>query len=141
MPVRSMEGLVGRVLEVGRSTSRVMLITDTESLVPVRRAKDSVPAFAQGRGDGTLQIRLINLGINPLQKGDVMVTSGSGGLYRPGTAVAAVVELTRDGGIARVLSDPAATEYVVVEQIWAPAARPAPTAEVPEATQSATSAP
>jgi rod shape-determining protein MreC len=141
MPVRSMEGLVGRVLEVGRSTSRVMLITDTESLVPVRRAKDSVPAFAQGRGDGTLQIRLINLGINPLNKGDVMVTSGSGGLYRPGTAVATVVELTRDGGIARVLSDPAATEYVVVEQIWAPAARPTPTAEVPEATQSAKPAP
>lgn len=126
MPVRSKEGLVGRVLEVGSSTSRVLLVTDTESLVPVRRASDGVPAFAQGRGDGTLQIRLINLGINPLKKGDIMVTSGSGGLYRPGTAVAALVELTRDGGIARVISDPAATEYVMVEQIWAPAVRPAP---------------
>lgn len=125
MPVRAKEGLIGRVLEVGGSTARVLLVTDTESLVPVRRAKDGVPAFAQGRGDGTLQIRLINLGINPLKKGDVMVTSGSGGLYRPGTAVAALVELTRDGGIARVISDPAATEYVMVEQIWAPAARPA----------------
>jgi rod shape-determining protein MreC len=124
MPVRSKEGLVGRVLEVGSSTARVLLVTDTESLVPVRRAQDGVPAFAQGRGDGSLQIRLINLGINPLKKGDVLVTSGSGGLYRPGTAVAAVTELTRDGAIARLLSDPAATEYVVVEQIWAPAARP-----------------
>lgn len=124
MPVRSKEGLVGRVLEVGRSTSRVLLVTDSESLVPVRRGKDGVPAFAQGRGDGSLQIRLINLGINPLRKGDVLVTSGSGGLYRPGTAVAAVTELTRDGAIARLLSDPAATEYVIVEQVWAPAARP-----------------
>lgn len=124
MPVRSREGLVGRILEVGASTSRVLLVTDTESLVPVRRAKDGVPAFAQGRGDGSLQIRLINLGINPLKKGDVFVTSGSGGLYRPGTAVAAVTEVTRDGAIARLLSDPAATEYVIVEQIWAPAARP-----------------
>lgn len=123
MPVRSREGLVGRVLEVGNSTARVLLVTDTESLVPVRRARDGVPAFAQGRGDGTLQIRLINLGINPLKIGDVLVTSGSGGLYRPGTAVAALTELTRDGGIARLLSDPAATEYVVVEPIWA-AARP-----------------
>ena len=129
MPVRSTDGLVGRVLEVGRSTARVLLVTDTESLVPVRRTTDGVPAFATGRGDGSLQIRLINLGLNPLRKGDVFVTSGSGGLYRPGTAVAAVTALTRDGAIARVLSDPSATEYVIVEPMWAPsAAAPAATA-------------
>jgi len=124
MPVRSKEGLVGRVLEVGSSTARVLLVTDTESLVPVRRARDGVPAFATGRGDGTLQIRLINLGVNPLRKGDVFVTSGSGGLYRPGVAIAALTQLTRDGGVARVLSDPAATEYVVVDQIWSHSAPP-----------------
>jgi rod shape-determining protein MreC len=128
MPVRSLQGLIGRVLEVASSTSRVLLVTDTESVVPVRRASDGVPAFAQGRGDGSLQIRLINLGLNPLKLGDVMVTSGSGGLYRPGTAVAAVTAIPRDGAVARLLSDPAATDYVVVEQIWAPAARPVPAA-------------
>lgn len=126
MPVRSREGLIGRVLEVHASTARVLLVTDSESLVPARRASDGVPAFAQGRGDGTLQLRLINLGINPLKKGDVFVTSGSGGLYRPGTAIGVVTALTRDGAIARVLSDPAATEFVVVEQVWAPATPPAP---------------
>ena len=126
MPVRTPLGLIGRVLEVGQSSARVLLVTDTESLVPVRRAGDGVPAFAQGRGDGTLQLRLINLGISPLRRGDVFVTSGSGGLYRPGTAVATVTTLTRDGGIAHVLSDPAASEYVVVEQVWVPEA-PVPT--------------
>jgi rod shape-determining protein MreC len=118
MPVRSPLGLVGRVLEVGGSTARVLLVTDTESVVPVRRATDGIPAFAQGRGDGRLQLRLINLGINPLKKGDVVVTSGSGGLYRPGIALAAVAEVTRDGAIAHVLADPAATEFVAVERIW-----------------------
>src|ERR1700712_579164 len=100
MPVRSPLGLVGRVLEVGSWTARVLLITDTESVVPVRRASDGVPAFAVGRADGTLQLRLINLGINPLKPGDVMVTSGSGGLYRPGTAVAIVDRLLSDGALA-----------------------------------------
>lgn len=118
MPVRSPLGLVGRVLEVGGTTARVLLVTDTESVVPVRRATDGIPAFAQGRGDGRLQLRLINLGINPLKKGDVVVTSGSGGLYRPGIALATVAEVTRDGAIAQVLADPAATEFVVVEQVW-----------------------
>ncbi|GGB97716.1 hypothetical protein GCM10011494_15230 [Novosphingobium endophyticum] len=126
MPIRSTLGLVGRVLEVGGSTSRVLLITDTESIVPVRRSTDGVPAFAQGNGDGTLRVRLINLGINPLKKGDVMVTSGSGGLYRPGTPMAILTEILRDGAVARVLSDPADTDYVMVEQVWAPPPPPAP---------------
>lgn len=118
MPVRSPLGLVGRVLEVGRSTSRVLLITDAENVVPVRRASDGIAAFATGRADGMLQLRLINLGINPLKPGDVIVTSGSGGLYRPGTAVAVVDRLLPDGAIARVLADPGATDFVTVEPIW-----------------------
>lgn len=118
MPVRSPLGLVGRVLEVGSSTARVLLITDPESIVPVRRASDGIAAFATGRADGMLQLRLINLGINPLKRGDVMVTSGSGGLYRPGTAVAVVDRLLPDGAIARVLADPGGTDFVTVEQIW-----------------------
>lgn len=120
MPVRSPLGLIGRVLETGRTSARVLLVTDTESVVPVRRARDGVPAFATGRGDGTLQLRLINLGINPLKKGDTFVTSGSGGLYRPGTAIAVISAVTSDGAIARVLSDPAATDYVAVEPVWVP---------------------
>jgi len=117
MPVRSHLGLIGRVLETNANSARLLLITDTDSLVPVRRAGDDVAGFAQGRGDGTLQIRLIDLGINPLKKGDVMVSSGAGGLYRGGTAVAVVDKLTTDGAIARVLSDPAATDFVIVDQM------------------------
>jgi rod shape-determining protein MreC len=134
MPVRSPLGLVGRVLEVGGSTSRVLLVTDAESVVPVRRASDGIAAFATGRADGLLQLRLINLGLNPLKRGDVIVTSGSGGLYRPGTAVAVVDRLLPDGAIARVLADPGATEFVTVEPIWNQLAPPpaAPTAKPPQ---------
>lgn len=121
MPVRSASGLVGRVLEVNESTARVLLITDPDSVVPVRRARDGLAAFASGRSDGTLQLRLISLGINPLKPGDVFVTSGSGGLYHPNTAVAVVTEVTRDGANARVLSDPTASEFVAVYPVFAEA--------------------
>ncbi|MEL6877859.1 MAG: rod shape-determining protein MreC [Pseudomonadota bacterium] len=122
MPVRSPRGVVGRVLEVSRSTSRILLLTDSESVLPVRRASDATVAFAEGRGDGLLRIRLINLGLNPLEVGDVFVTSGAGGYYRPGVAVAILSEVTSDGGIARLIADPSATDYVSVEPIWQPEA-------------------
>jgi len=120
MPVRSPRGIVGRILETASATSRVLLLTDSQSVLPVRRVEDDVVAFAEGRGDGLLQIRLINLGINPLEEGDVMVTSGSGGYYRPGIAVAIVTEIVSDGAVARIISDPMATDYVSVEPIWQP---------------------
>ncbi len=118
MPVTSPMGLVGRVLESGAYSSRVLLLTDSESMVPVRRATDDVVAFAEGRADGSLRIRLINLGVNPLKVGDVFVTSGAGGMFRPGVAVGVTTELTDDGAIAQLISNPAATDVVIVEPIW-----------------------
>lgn len=120
MPVRSPRGVVGRILETGSKSARVLLLTDSESVLPVRRAGDEVVAFAEGRGDSLLRIKLINLGINPLQPGDLFVTSGAGGYYPPGIAVAIVTELTDDGGLARIVSDPAATDFVAIEPIFEP---------------------
>jgi rod shape-determining protein MreC len=136
MPISSPTGLIGRVLEAGRNSSRVMLLTDSESLVPVRRAKDNVVAFAEGRADGSLRLRLVNLGINPIKRGDVFVTSGAGGLFRPGVPVAMATRLTKDGAIGQLLSNPAATDFVQVEPIWQQRAiqelaRPAPSTEPP----------
>jgi rod shape-determining protein MreC len=122
MPVVSERGVIGRVLETGRNSARVLLLTDSESVLPVRRAKDNVIAFAEGRGDGLLRIRLVNLGVNPLKVGDVMVTSGAGGYYRPGVAVAVIAKITPDGGIARLVAEPSATNFVAVEPVHEAAA-------------------
>lgn len=127
MPVRSATGLVGRVLEVGPNTSRVLLITDAENVVPVRRASDGVAAFSQGRADGRLTLKLINMGINPLKRGDVFVTSGAGGLYPPGIPVAVVTGRTRDGAIAQIVGDPAAADFVLVERVFQNLPEPVPT--------------
>ena len=127
MPVRGANGLVGRVLEVGPNTARVLLVTDPENVVPVRRASDGVAAFSEGRADGRLRLRLINFGINPLKRGDVFVTSGSGGIYRPGIPVAQVESLLADGAIARIVSDPAASEFVLVEPVYQELPDPAAT--------------
>ena len=118
MGVRSPLGLIGRVIEVGASSARLLLVTDADSSIPVRRASDGIQGYANGLGNGTVQIRLSTTGVNPLHTGDAIVTSGSGGIYRPGEAVAVVVSLTPDGAIARPLSDPGQTEFVAVEPLF-----------------------
>ncbi|MFM7377683.1 MAG: rod shape-determining protein MreC [Erythrobacter sp.] len=150
MPVLSENGVIGRVLETGRFSSRVLLLTDSESVLPVRRAKDNVIAFAEGRGDGLLRIRLVNLGVNPLKVGDMMVTSGAGGYYRPGVAVAIIAKVTPDGGIGQLVAEPGATNFVsvmpiqeaaAVAELAAPASAAAPPAAAPSPKPSALPSP
>lgn len=121
-PVRSAAGLIGRVIETSLGTARVLLVTDPENVVPVRRARDGLPAFIEGKADGRIAVRLINMGANPLKLGDVFVTSGSGGLYPPGIPVAVVTELHQDGGMGNLASDPADADFVIVLPVFQPAA-------------------
>ncbi|QJB68410.1 rod shape-determining protein MreC [Parasphingorhabdus halotolerans] len=117
-PVRAPEGLVGRVLETGPSTSRILLVSDAKNVTPVKRASDELPAFATGRGDGTVDVRPINLGTNPFKGGDLLITSGSGGLYSPGIPVAIVIRKTETGAIARILANSAKVSHVIVQPIF-----------------------
>jgi rod shape-determining protein MreC len=50
------------------------------------------------------------------------VTSGAGGYYRPGVAVAVIAKLTPDGGIGQLVAEPGATNYVAIEPITEAAA-------------------
>ncbi|WP_438730714.1 rod shape-determining protein MreC [Parasphingorhabdus sp. DH2-15] len=119
-PVRSSKGLVGRVLTTTPNTAKILLLTDPRNRVPVKRTEDGIVGFTEGLGDGRIAIKLVEMGVNPFEPGDIMVTSGNGGLYRPNIPVAVVVESTADGAIANLLSTPAATDYVTVQPRFIP---------------------
>ena len=121
-PVRAAEGLIGRVLETGRYAARVLLITDGASSVPVFMVRDGTPALATGRGDGTLELKTLEVGTNPFKRGDVVVTSGVGGIFAPNTPVALVVKTDRETTIARPLAHPARIDFAIVQKIYLPAA-------------------
>lgn len=122
-PVRAASGLIGRVIEAGPTTARVLLVTDPDNVVPVQRARDGLSAFVQGASNGRIDIRLINMGVNPVKQGDVFVTSGSGGLYPPGIPVAVATAPHRDGATGHLAADPADHVFVVVEQAFSAQAR------------------
>jgi rod shape-determining protein MreC len=121
-PVRAADGLIGRVLETGRWASRVLLITDGASNVPVRMVRDGTPALAVGRGDGTIELRTLEVGQNPFRRGDILVTSGVGGIFPPGVPVARVSGHQGETAIARPLADPARLDFAIVLRIFQPAA-------------------
>lgn len=125
-PVRTSEGLVGRVVAVGRITARILLITDSGNVVPVRRLSDGMPALATGRGDGGLDIRALESANNPFKAGDIFVTSGTGGIYPPDVPVALAKVQTRELVIARPIADPRRLDFATVEPAFIP-----PVADLP----------
>ncbi|MEI9852915.1 MAG: rod shape-determining protein MreC [Sphingomonas sp.] len=120
MPVRAPEGLVGRVLRAGPNTADVLMIIDDGNVVPVRRTTDNVPGISRGHGDGTVEIRALNTERNPFKPGDIVVTSGIGGLYRPNIPVAVVARLDGDKAIAIPLANPSRIELVAVQRPYQP---------------------
>ncbi len=121
-PVRGPDGLIGRIVEVGPTTARVLLITDADNVIPVMRVKDGLPAFASGLSNGLVSVKPIDLGVNPFKRGDIIVTSGNGGLFHPNIPFAVVMYKTADGAVARPLANPAQSPYAIVLRSYQPTA-------------------
>lgn len=93
------EGLVGRVVETGRRSARILLLTDLNSRIPVVVEQTRVPAILAG--DNSDHPRLAFTPVNALiAPGDRIVTSGHGGMLPPGLPIGEVVSSV--GGVARV---------------------------------------
>ncbi|HKC01847.1 MAG TPA: rod shape-determining protein MreC [Sphingomicrobium sp.] len=122
MPVRSSDGLVGRVVDAGALASRVLLVSDRANIVPARLLRGGIPVISQGRGDGTIDVHPLEVGRNPFKRGDIIITSGTGGLYPPLVPIARIVKLNDDGAVAVPLADPATTSFAIVEPPYEPAA-------------------
>ena len=93
------EGLVGRVIEAGHRSSRVLLLTDINSRIPV--SVGNARARAILAGDNTERPRLLYLRSQVrVQPGDRVTTSGDAGAFPPGLPVGIVTSV--DDGDVRV---------------------------------------
>ena len=120
MPVRAADGLVGRIIDTGALASRVLLVSDRANIVPARLLRGGIAVIAQGRGDGTIDVRPLEVGRNPFKRGDIIITSGTGGLYPPLVPIARIVKLDDDGAVAVPLADPANSSFAIVEPPFEP---------------------
>lgn len=109
-------GLVGRVVEAGERSARVLLLTDLNSRVPV--VLETTRYRAVLSGDNTPLPRLSFLPANAhAEVGDRLVTSGHGGVFPPGLPVG-VVASVHEGGEIRIqtFADWDRIEYAAVLQ-------------------------
>jgi len=90
------QGLAGQVIEASAHSCRFMLITDSESAVPVQLLRTGTRYIAEGLGDpGHLQLRHVALTAD-IAEDDVLVSSGLDGHYPPDYPVARVAHVERD---------------------------------------------
>jgi rod shape-determining protein MreC len=83
--------LVGRVIEVNYKTSRVLLLSDLNSNVPVTIAPQNIQAIITGSADNAGQIKYIKDGlVDQFTEKSIVYTSGTGAIFKSGIPIGKV---------------------------------------------------
>ncbi|KFZ28996.1 rod shape-determining protein MreC [Pseudidiomarina atlantica] len=107
-PVLDNRGILGQVISVARTTARVILISDQSHAISLRAERNDIRVIAKGIGDlNQLELSFIPHSTE-LKEGDVLVSSGLGGVFPEGYPVAQISSIDRDERLqyARVLVTP-----------------------------------
>lgn len=90
-PVVNGNGLVGRTLNAGATASRVLLLTDPNSRVPVVFGAGETRGVLTGDTTPTPPIKFTPQNVRPAI-GDEVRTSGHGGLFPPGLSIGTIAQ-------------------------------------------------
>lgn len=97
-PIIDAQGVMGQIIHVGPLSSSAMLITDVSHAIPVQVNRTGLRSIAFGSGKID-QLNLRHLPHNAdIKEGDLLVTSGLGGIFPANFPVAIVSKVERPGG-------------------------------------------
>jgi rod shape-determining protein MreC len=95
-PVLDAFGVVGQVIQVGKSTATLMLITDAEHAVPVQVNRNGIRSIAVGTGEAA-KLSLPYMTVeSDVRRGDLLVSSGLDQIFPAGYPVATVTKVERN---------------------------------------------
>jgi len=98
-PIINGQGLVGRIIEAGEHSARILLLTDINSRMPVITSESRERSIAAGDNSDTLTLLYLP-DDSKATIGEKLVTSGDGNTVPAGLPVGEIVSI--DGGVARV---------------------------------------
>ena len=119
MPVAIADGVVGQIVEAGERASRVLLVTDLNSRLPVLIENTRARAILSGDNSDWPRLQFF-ANADELQRGDRIVTSGQGGVFPPGLLVGVVASVGDRVGRVQLFADLNRLEYVRVLRHEAP---------------------
>ncbi len=89
--VFNQDGLIGRIIDVGENWSKVLLITDAGSNIPVKIGSQNINAIISGDNDSKLKIAIVHEDLQP-EEGQLVVTSGYGEVFEEGMKVGTLIK-------------------------------------------------
>ena len=96
-PVVTADGVVGRVIEVMPTASRVLLLADSRSAVGVLVQRSRDVGVVEGRGGPVMHMKYLS-SATQVEQGDLIVTSGLGGVFPRGLVVGRIIKVLRETG-------------------------------------------
>jgi rod shape-determining protein MreC len=96
MPVITHRGLVGRVVRVSGSASKVLMITDVRSAVDATVQETRDQLVASGSNSSSLEVRYLSVGADVIQ-GERVISSGLGGVFPKGLLIGTLSNITKEG--------------------------------------------
>ena len=111
--------LVGRVIEVNYKTSRVLLLSDLNSNIPVTISPQNIQAIVTGTGDDYGEIKYIkDISLEKFSDKSIIYTSGTGAIFKSGVPIGKIKEIedqSSNNFIVEFFSDFSQLKYVFAE--------------------------
>ena len=110
MPVLNKGNLVGRIVEVNFTSSRILLLNDLNSRIPVTFGEDGIQAILKGSGESRPILEYLPEGYI-VQEGIDVFTSGKDGIFSPGSPIGT----TTEEGNVKLFSESSQLSFVKVD--------------------------
>jgi len=139
-------GMIGRIVDVSKNASRILLLNDIQSRIPVFVEGSFVEGLLIGKSTSNPSIAITMLANGErVEPGQRVITSGAGGVLPRGLAVGVVSKVTEKEAVVELAADYARTrlvriisyEFPQIEDSESEIANESPSAEAPRAEQSA----
>jgi rod shape-determining protein MreC len=115
-PVLSGDGIVGRTVLVSRYQSQVQLITNPDASLGVMLERVRTLGVLRGSGDYLLDLNYVG-NSEPIEKGDVVLSSGLDGLFPKGLLIGKVVDSRKGKGVFRSIKVQPCMDFMRIEEV------------------------
>ncbi|RJP57846.1 MAG: rod shape-determining protein MreC [Deltaproteobacteria bacterium] len=118
MAVVTSEGMIGCVIEVSISVSKVLLSTDHSSAIDVMVQRTRAKGILEGRVNQTCQLKYVSRA-DDVRMGDDIISSGLGGIFPKGLLLGRVSKIKREGsGLFQYVEVTPSVDFAKLEEVF-----------------------